>query len=283
MKLIRIGDAGSEKPAVLLDNSHYIDVSDRVGDFDEKFFSGNGIDSLALSLRNNQRILNLSADVRLGPPVARPPKIICAGLNYSQHARESGMPVPKEPVLFYKSTSAITGPNDPIILPDNSQKTDWEVELAIVVNKRASYISELNAMDYVGGYLMLNDVSEREFQIERGGQWLKGKSADSFAPIGPWLVTKDEIPDPHNLDLWLNVNGKTKQSGNTSDLIFKVPFLISYISHFMTLLPGDIVSTGTPSGVGMGFRPPRYLKKGDVVELGIDGLGNARQVVVSRI
>ena len=201
------------------------------------------------------------------------------GLNYAKHALESKMERPNEPVLFFKSTTAITGPFDPIVIPPGSTKTDWEVELAVVIGKKASYVSEAQAMDHVAGYVLHNDVSEREYQLERGGQWVKGKSCDTFAPIGPYLVTADEIADPHALDLWLKVNGELMQSSNTSDLIFNIPTLVSYISHFMTLLPGDIISTGTPAGVGLGFDPPRYLKKGDVVELGIEGLGSAKQPV----
>ena len=213
------------------------------------------------------------------PPIANPSKIICVGLNYAKHALESKMERPKEPVLFFKSTTAITGPFDPIVIPPGSTKTDWEVELAVVIGKKASYVSEAQAMDHVAGYVLHNDVSEREYQLERGGQWVKGKSCDTFAPIGPYLVTAEEIADPHALDLWLKVNGELMQSSNTSDLIFNIPTLVSYISHFMTLLPGDIISTGTPAGVGLGFDPPRYLKKGDVVELGIEGLGSAKQPV----
>ena len=201
------------------------------------------------------------------------------GLNYAKHALESKMERPEEHVLFFKSTTAITGPFDPIVIPPGSTKTDWEVELAVVIGKKASYVSEAQAMDHVAGYVLHNDVSEREYQLERGGQWVKGKSCDTFAPIGPYLVTADEIADPHALDLWLKVNGELMQSSNTSDLIFNIPTLVSYISHFMTLLPGDIISTGTPAGVGLGFDPPRYLKKGDVVELGIEGLGSAKQPV----
>jgi 2-keto-4-pentenoate hydratase/2-oxohepta-3-ene-1,7-dioic acid hydratase in catechol pathway len=202
-------------------------------------------------------------------------------LNYAGHAKESGMAIPKEPVLFFKATTAITGPYDSIIIPKGSNKTDWEVELAIIIGKRASYVEQNEAMDYIAGYLIHNDVSERTFQLEREGQWVKGKSADSFAPLGPWLVTKDEIDDPQNLDLWLNVNGETVQSSNTSDMVFPVPHLVSYISQFMTLMPGDIISTGTPFGVGMGFDPPRYLNPGDVIELGVTGLGVARQEVIA--
>jgi 2-keto-4-pentenoate hydratase/2-oxohepta-3-ene-1,7-dioic acid hydratase in catechol pathway len=202
-------------------------------------------------------------------------------LNYAKHAKETNAAIPTEPILFMKATTAITGPNDPVIIPKNSTKTDWEVELAFVMGKRASYVSEEDAMDYVAGYCLHNDVSERAFQLERGGTWDKGKGCDSFAPLGPWLVTKDEINDPHQLRLWLSVNGKMMQDGNTDDLIFNIPQLVSYISQFMTLLPGDIVSTGTPAGVGLGFNPPVYLKPGDIVELGIDGLGVSKQTVIA--
>ncbi len=214
-------------------------------------------------------------------PIRDLSKIICVGLNYAGHAKESGMALPKEPVLFFKATSSICGPNDPIVIPKGSVKTDWEVELAVVIGKKANYVEEAEALDHVAGYLVHNDVSERAFQLEREGQWVKGKSADSFAPIGPWLVTRDEVEDPQNLDLWLKVNGEMVQSSNTSDMVFTVRGLVSYISQFMSLLPGDIISTGTPFGVGMGFDPPRYLKPGDVVELGVEGLGEARQRVIS--
>jgi 2-keto-4-pentenoate hydratase/2-oxohepta-3-ene-1,7-dioic acid hydratase in catechol pathway len=223
----------------------------------------------------------VGSDERLGPPVKDPSKIICVGLNYAGHAKESGMAIPREPVLFFKATSSISGPHDPIVIPKGSVKTDWEVELAVVIGKKANYVEEAEALDHVAGYLVHNDVSERAFQLEREGQWVKGKSADSFAPIGPWLVTRDEVEDPQNLDLWLKVNGEMVQSSNTSDMVFTVRGLVSYISQFMSLLPGDIISTGTPFGVGMGFDPPRYLKPGDVVELGVEGLGEARQRVIS--
>jgi 2-keto-4-pentenoate hydratase/2-oxohepta-3-ene-1,7-dioic acid hydratase in catechol pathway len=213
--------------------------------------------------------------------VARPSKIICIGLNYANHAKETNAAIPSEPILFFKSTTAIVGPNDNIIIPRDSIKTDWEVELSVVIEKKASYVEEKDAMNFVAGYCLHNDVSEREFQLERGGTWDKGKGCDSFAPIGPWLVTKDEIPNPHNLRLWLSLNGKIVQDSNTDDLIFNVPYLIAYISQFMTLLPGDIISTGTPAGVGLGMNPPFYLKPGDILELGVDGLGTSKQTVVA--
>jgi len=225
--------------------------------------------------------LRLGPESRFGPPIRDPSKIICVGLNYAGHAKESGMALPKEPVLFFKATSSICGPNGPIVIPKGSVKTDWEVGLAVVIGKRAAYVEEAEAMDHVAGYLLHNDVSERAFQLEREGQWVKGKSADTFAPIGPWLVTKEEIGDPQKLDLWLKVNGETVQSSNTSDMVFSVRTLVSYISQFMSLLPGDIISTGTPFGVGMGFDPPRYLRSGDVVELGVEGLGMAQQRVIA--
>ena len=221
----------------------------------------------------------IEKSTRLGCPVANPSKIICIGLNYAKHAKETNAAVPKEPILFFKSTTAVAGPDDNIIIPKNSEKTDWEVELAVVIGKKASYVEEADAMEYVAGYCLHNDVSERAFQLERGGQWVKGKSCDTFAPLGPWLATKDEIADLNSLRLWLTVNGKKMQDGNTDDLIFKVPFLVSYISQYMTLLPGDIISTGTPPGVALGMNPPQYLRDGDVIELGIEGLGTQKQQV----
>ncbi len=278
MKLLRIGAAGQEKPAILWNDS-YRDVSSLVSDYDGSFFAGEGWKKLQLLSDAELKALPvLDAATRLGCPIAAPSKIICIGLNYADHAAESNMQLPAEPVVFFKATSAITGPNDPLIIPRNSRKTDWEVELAVVIGKKASYVSEADAMDHVAGYVLHNDYSEREFQLERGGQWVKGKSCDSFAPIGPWVATADEITDLNNLRLWLTVNGKTFQDGNTSNLVFKIPFLISYLSQFMSLLPGDIISTGTPAGVGLGQNPePIYLKAGDVVELGIEGLGSSRQ------
>lgn len=278
MKLLRFGEAGQEKPGILL-NDEIIDVSSFGEDFDEKFFGSDGLARLSAWFNSRQASLPRAAkNVRIGAPIARPSKIVCVGLNYSKHAAESKMPIPTEPILFFKSTTSYTGPNEEVIIPKNSRKTDWEVELAVVIGKRASYVDEANAMDYVAGFCLHNDYSEREFQLERNGQWVKGKSADTFAPLGPWLVTKDELPNYNNLRLWLKVNGKTLQDSNTNDLIFGVPHLVSYISQFMTLLPGDVISTGTPAGVGMGLNPPTYLKPGDIVELGIDGLGQQKQV-----
>lgn len=284
MKLLRFGNPGNEKPGVKLNDESMINVSSFKEDYDEKFFSSNGIIRLQKWLTNNRANCPLiKKNERIAPPVKNPSKIICVGLNYKKHAEESGMEIPKEPVLFFKAPSSVIGPNDNIIIPKNSIKTDWEVELAVVVGKKANYIQEQNAMDYVAGYVLHNDVSEREFQLERGGQWVKGKSSDTFAPIGPILVTKDEIPNPQDLNMWLKINGEIIQSSNTSDMIFKIPYLVSYISHFMSLLPGDIISTGTPSGVGMGLNPPRYLQPGDVVELGVDGLGMSKQNVKAYI
>ncbi len=277
MKLIRFGEPGKEKPGIIKEEKWY-DLSSFVKDYDEDFFTNDGIEKLRKIADENQ-LMEVDANQRLGCPVYKPSKVICIGLNYAKHAKETGAQIPKEPIIFFKATTSVSGPNDDIVIPKNSVKTDWEVELAVVIGKRASYVEENEAMDFVAGYCLHNDVSEREFQIERGGQWVKGKSCDTFAPLGPWMAVKDEIKDENNLRLWLTVNEKKMQDSNTNDLIFKVPFLISYISRFMTLLPGDIISTGTPSGVGLGFKPPVYLKAGDVVELGIDGLGTQKQHV----
>lgn len=278
MKLIRFGDPGKEKPGVLLNNGKKIDVNAIVKDFSPDFFSAGGLNRLKNWLQENQSSAPVVDDsLRLGPPVSGSGKLVCIGLNYEDHAKEGGMDIPKEPILFFKATSSIAGPYDDVIIPKNSKKTDWEVELAVIIGKKASYVSEEDAMGYVAGYCIHNDISEREFQLERGGQWVKGKSCDTFAPLGPYLVTKDEIEDVNNLRLWLKVNDEMKQDGNTSDFIFNIPFVVSYVSQFMSLHPGDIISTGTPAGVGLGFDPPQYLKSGDVVELGIDGLGVSKQ------
>ena len=277
MKLIRYGKTGQEKTGVIIGEISY-DTSGFGEDYDEVFFASDGIKRLSDWISAND-LKAIDSGVRLGPPVARPSKIVCIGLNYRLHAIESGMEIPKEPVVFFKATSAIVGPNDDMILPKDATKADWEVELAVVIGKKASYVSEENALDYVGGYLVMNDYSERAFQLERGGNWVKGKSCDTFAPLGPFLATPDEIDDVHDLNLWLKLNGETVQNSNTSDFICNIPKVNSYLSNFMTLLPGDVISTGTPSGVGMGMTPPRYLQAGDVVELGIDGLGSSRQVV----
>ena len=278
MKLIRFGEINNEKPGVLLPDGIKKDVSKFVKDYDEHFFGNQGIEKLNNWLeKNHDSCPVIQNDVRLGPPLLRPSKIVCVGLNYSKHAKESGMDVPEEPVLFFKASSAIIGPYDSIIIPKGSEKSDWEVELAIVIGNKASYVSEKDALSHVAGYVLHNDVSERSFQLERSGQWVKGKSCDTFAPIGPFIVTPDEIGDPNNLNLWLKLNGEQMQNSNTSDFIFNIQQVVSYISQFMTLLPGDIISTGTPFGVGLGLNPPRYLKDGDVIELGIDGLGVSKQ------
>ena len=279
MKLFRFGEPGAEKPGVLIGNKHY-DVSDFGEDYGEFFFASDGLVRLETWLSKNKSSLpEVKNGTRLGVCFQRPSKIICIGLNYTKHAFETKMPLPLEPIIFFKSTSALTGPNDGLKLPRTSKKTDWEIELAVVVGKKASYVEEKDAMNYVAGFCLHNDYSEREWQLERNGQWTKGKGADTFSPMGPYMVTKDEIADFNNLHMWLKVNGQMMQDNNSDDMIFEVPFLIHYISQFMTLLPGDVISTGTPSGVGHSFHPPRYLKPGDVVELGIEGLGEQRQVV----
>ena len=279
MKLIRFGKNEQEKPGVHMDGKNY-DVSAFISDYNESFFANDGLKQLA-QIVANEKLVEIDTNERIGSPIARPSKIVCIGLNYAKHAKETGANIPTEPILFMKSTTSLTGPYDQIIIPKNSVKTDWEVELAVVMGKKASYVSEQDAMQYVAGYVLHNDVSEREFQLERGGTWDKGKGCDTFAPLGPWMVTPDEISNPHQLRLWLSLNGKMMQDGNTDDLIFNIPQLISYLSHFMTLLPGDVISTGTPAGVGLGFTPNIYLKEGDIVELGIDGLGVSKQTVVS--
>lgn len=282
MKLIRFGTAGAEKPGIVNKRGDLLDVSGFGEDYDEVFFRTDGIKRLITWLSGNiDNCPRLGKEIRLGPPIGRPSKIVCVGLNYAKHAAESGMTLPTEPVLFFKATSAICGPFDEVIIPRGSEKTDWEVELAVVIGKSASYVTASEAMSYVAGYTVHNDISERAFQLEREGQWVKGKSNDTFAPLGPWLVTSDEVNDPNNLDLWLKVNGETMQQSNTSDMVFKIPELVSYISQFMTLLPGDVISTGTPFGVGMGLNPQRYLQAGDVMELGIAGLGIAKQNVIN--
>lgn len=281
MKLIRFGAIGKEKPGVLISEKRY-DVSSIVEDFNEAFFEENGIEKLQKALENNPVLPEVDSNLRLGSPVARPSKIICIGLNYVDHCVETGAPIPAEPIIFFKSTTALCGPNDDLIIPKNSEKTDWEIELVFVVGKKASYVEEADAMDYVAGYCLHNDYSERAFQLERGGQWAKGKGCDTFAPLGPFLATKDEIADVDNLSMWLTVNGKKYQNSNTSNLVFKIPFLVHYLSQYMTLLPGDIISTGTPPGVGLGIKPePVYIKEGDVIELGMEGLGSSKQLAVA--
>ena len=281
MKLIRFGALNKEKPGVCVDGINY-DVSAFVKDYDEAFFAENGLASLAVIIKEQVATLpKIAAGTRLGSPVARPSKIICIGLNYADHAKETNATPPAEPVIFMKATSAIVGPFDEVVIPKDSVKTDWEVELAVVIGRKASYVAEADAMDFVAGYCLHNDISEREFQLEKGGTWDKGKGCDTFAPLGPWLVTKEEVADVHQLKLWLTVNGKTMQNGTTANLIFNIPFLVAYVSRFMTLLPGDIISTGTPAGVGLGFNPPVYLKAGDTMELGIDGLGSSKQTCIA--
>lgn len=282
MKLIRHGAAGEEKPGIQDAKGHYLDCSQFGEDWNEAFFGSDGLKRLQNWLNSNEyKLAEIPSDTRIGPPIARPSKIICVGLNYRKHAEEAGMAVPEVPIIFMKATSSLCGPFDQIFIPKNSAKTDWEVELAVVIGKRAKYVSKEEALDYVAGYCVHNDVSERDFQLHHGGQWVKGKSADHFAPLGPFLVTKDEISDPHDLRLWLKLNGEILQDSSTSDLVFDIPTLISHISQYMTLLPGDVISTGTPAGVGMGLKPePKYLKSGDIVALGISGLGESRQEVI---
>ncbi len=283
MKLLRFGSPGDEKPGLQLGDGTRIDASGFGMDWNEAFFADPAnLEKLAAWLETNgDSAPTVGEDVRLGSAVARPGKLICIGLNFSDHAEETGMDIPEEPIVVFKATSAMCGPNDNVVIPRNSEKTDWEVELAFVIGKKANYVDKSEALDHVAGYVLHNDYSEREFQIERGGQWVKGKSCDTFAPLGPFLVTSDEIADPENLGMWLKVNGETVQNGNSNKLIFGIAHLVSYLSQFMTLEPGDIVSTGTPPGVGLGFDPPRFLKSGDVVELGIDGLGESRQVAIA--
>ena len=278
MKLARFGSPGQERPGIF-HVGKLLDASSFGEDFGENFFANNGLTRLKHWFEQNQNTLpQVDPKQRLGPPFLRPSKIICIGLNYADHAREANMELPREPVIFFKSTTAMGGPNDALIIPKNSKKTDWEVELAVIIGKKASYISEKEAENFIAGYCLHNDYSEREFQLERGGQWVKGKSCDSFAPLGPYLATPDEVGDVNNLAMWLKVNGKTMQDSSTAHLVFKIPFIISYVSQFMTLLPGDMISTGTPAGVGMGMKPPLYLKKGDIIELGIQSLGEQCQI-----
>ena len=278
MKLIRFGELGYERPGVII-NDDWFDVSQLVKDYDEVFFAGDALAKLEEDIKTDD-LPKVDKSTRLGSPVCRPSKLVCVGLNYKDHAAETGAAIPVEPILFFKATSAIVGPNDDLVIPKTSVKTDWEVELAIVIGRKASYVAEEDAFDHIAGYMLHNDYSERAFQLERNGQWTKGKSCDTFAPLGPFMATKDEVADVHNLRLWLTVNGKTVQDGSTANLIFNVPFLVSYISQFMTLLPGDVITTGTPAGVGLGQKPePWFLKPGDVVELGIDCLGKSLQKV----
>ena len=284
MKLARYGEPGAERPGVLLDDGTRLDASGQVNDYDEAFFAGDAIDGLRRWVTaNGAAAPRIAPDTRIGCAIARPSKIVCIGLNFRDHAAESAMDLPKEPVIFFKASSAIAGPDDPVRIPRGGTKLDWEVELAVVIGRAASYVDEASALEHVAGYVLHNDYSERSFQLERGGQWVKGKSCDTFAPIGPFLATRDEIPDPQALDMWLTVNGETRQRGSTANMVFGVAALVSYVSQFMTLLPGDLISTGTPAGVGLGMKPdPVFLKAGDVVELGIDKLGRSRQVVEGR-
>jgi 2-keto-4-pentenoate hydratase/2-oxohepta-3-ene-1,7-dioic acid hydratase in catechol pathway len=281
MKLTRFGDRGEEKPGLVLNDGTRVDVSAAVTDYNEEFFGTGGLERLRRWVENNSGDLRrVDSSVRLGAPICRPSKIVCIGLNYRDHAAETGQEVPTEPVIFFKATSSLSGPNDQVVIPLGSTKLDWEVELAFVIGREARYVAKRDALDHIAGYVLHNDYSERAFQLERGGQWVKGKSADTFAPLGPFLATRDEIPDPGHLDLWLTVNGATRQKSNTEQMVFGVSDLVSYVSQFMTLLPGDVISTGTPPGVGLGMNPPAYLKPGDVVALGIQGLGESRQEVV---
>ena len=281
MKLIRFGNEGHEKPGIIVNDIWY-DVSGVVTDYNEAFFANNEIEKIKSAIAAGTSFPVVAPTTRLGSVVARPSKIVCIGLNYVDHCLETNAPIPTEPVLFFKSTTALCGPNDNVVIPKNSVKTDWEVELAFVIGKKASYVEEADALDYVAGYCLHNDYSEREFQLERGGQWAKGKGCDTFAPLGPFLATPDEIADVNNLKMWLTVNGKTYQNSNTLNLVFKIPFLVHYLSQFMTLLPGDVISTGTPPGVGLGIKPePVYVKAGDVIELGIEGLGTSKQTAVA--
>ena len=279
MKLIRFGDAGQERPGLIDAQGVARDLGRVVPDIAGTVLSDAGL--AALRAVQPEDLPAIPADARLGPCVGGTGKFICIGLNYSDHAAESGMDVPSEPIIFMKATSAICGPNDPIIIPRGSTRTDWEVELAVIIGTTAKHVTEAEALDHVAGYAVTNDVSERSFQLEHGGQWTKGKSCDSFGPLGPWLVTRDEVADPQNLSMWLRVNGQERQSGTTRTMVFGVAHLVSYLSRFMTLHPGDVISTGTPPGVGMGMKPPQYLKAGDVVELGIDRLGQQRQAVIA--
>ena len=282
MRLIRHGAAGAERPGVELSDGTRIDASPVTPDYDEAFFATDGVSRLRRWVAHNAASApRVDPTTRLGPPIARPSKIVCIGLNFRDHAAESGMPLPTEPVIFFKSTTALSGPTDDVVIPRGGTKLDWEVELAVVIGTRARYVALDDALEHVAGYVLHNDYSERSFQLERGGQWVKGKSADTFAPLGPVLVTRDEIPDAGSREMWLTVNGQEQQRSSTAQMIFGVAALISYVSQFMTLLPGDVISTGTPAGVGLGIKPePRYLKAGDVVELGINGLGTQKQRIV---
>lgn len=278
MKLLRYGPAGQEKPGMLAADGTLRDLSGTVADIAGDVISPEGLERLRAI--DPQSLPVVEGEPRLGPCVAGLQKIVCIGLNYSDHAAETGAEPPEEPIIFAKALNALCGPNDDVEMPRGSTALDWEVELAVIIGRKTKYVSEADAMDYVAGFAIMNDVSERNFQTKRSGQWTKGKSHDTFGPLGPWLVTRDEVADPHNLDMWLDVNGERRQTGNSNTLIFNVPHVISYLSQFMTLMPGDVISTGTPPGVGMGMKPPQYLKPGDVMTLSIAGLGEQRQTVV---
>ena len=279
MKLLRYGPKGQEKPGLLDAQGGVRDLSGQVDDIAGEVLSDAGLDRLRAL--DPESLPLVEGSPRLGPCVGRIGKLVCIGLNYRDHAEEAGQPIPEEPVIFMKATSALSGPDDPVIIPRGAEKTDWEVELAFVIGKEARYVEQADWADYVAGYCVCNDVSERAFQLESTGQWVKGKSADSFAPLGPWMVTRDEIPDPQALDVWLDVDGTRRQSGNTRTMIFPVPELVAYVTRFMSLQPGDVISTGTPPGVGLGHKPPVFLKPGQVMTLGIEGLGQQRQDVVA--
>ncbi len=281
MKLIRFGEAGREKAGIQLPDGTRIDVSAFGSDYNEEFFAGGGLQKLRDWLGHNAATTpRIAHSVRLGPPITRPSKIVCIGLNYRDHAAETKAEPPTEPVLFFKSTTSLVGPGDALKIPRNATKVDWEVELAVIIEKKATCVSEAEALGHVAGFALHNDYSERSFQLERGGQWVKGKSADTFAPLGPFLATRDELPNFGRLAMWLKVNGEFRQRSSTSEMIFGVPFLVSYVSQFMTLEPGDVITTGTPAGVGLGMKPPQYLKAGDIVELGVEGLGESRQQAI---
>ena len=278
MKLVRYGEAGQEKPGIFDQEGNIRDLSEHVHEIDGSVLAPDSLDKLArLNLDDLRRV---EGTPRIGPPVASVGKLVCIGLNYRLHAEEAGLKIPEEPILFMKATTSIVGPNDDLMLPKGSEKTDWEVELTVAIGRVARYVEESEAFDYVAGYCIANDVSERAFQIEGTGQWVKGKSADTFCPLGPFLATRDEIPDPQNLHLWLDVNGKRYQDGSTDDMIFEVAHLVSYVSRYMTLMPGDLILTGTPSGVGFGLNPPVFLRPGNQVRLGVEGLGEQLQNVV---
>ena len=279
MKLVRFGVGGEERPGLLDGNGDVRDLSGVVDDITPATLSDTRLGELARLTPEDLALV--SPRPRFGPPVAGIGKLVCIGLNYRDHAAESGLPVPAEPIVFMKALSSLGGPDDDVLIPRGAEKVDWEVELGVVIGKRASYVGEADALDHVAGYTVVNDVSERAYQMERGGQWTKGKSFDTFAPVGPWLVTKDEVPDPQKLRLWLTVNGEHRQDGNTGSMIFGVAKLVSYLSEFMTLLPGDVICSGTSAGVGMGMKPPAYIREGDVMRLGVDGLGEQQQRAVA--